>query len=690
MNFFGLQDQANRSTRKLVFLFILAVAATIISIYLAFVLLFMPPKGFDGNLGFHFLRLFSDTPWSQEAESGLTAWVLDRDWWNPALLFVVTGAITALVIGGGAYKISQLRQGGKVLASMLGGRPILSSTSDPDERILLNVVEEMAIASGTRVPGVYLMEQEPGINAFAAGFSSDDMVIGVTQGCLRLLNRDELQGVVAHEFSHILRGDMLLNMRLLGTVSGITLISTIGYFLLRFSTVGVRHDFGGSGSRARAKGGGGLGAGIIVLGALLFGLGYLGVFFSKLIKSAIGRQREFLADASAAQFTRNPEGLAGALKKIGGLAAQGSRIRSPNAPDASHFFFSNGLQDSFFRILATHPPLVERIQRLDPAFSGEFPRIEAPPDQTSVQSIPAPELAEGHTALIQTEAGFLDPEHFVDNIGIPTVAKMDYAAGLRESLPSALLDGLREPVGASAIVLSLLISPEEQIHALQFRNLQQDGPAAVIEEIKKLFPAVQKLSTETRIPLIDLAAQTLRNLSDHQYEQFCVLMDSMIAADNRVDLFEFCLQRILRRQLDAHFHGAHDLTIKHRKTEDVLPESLHLLSALAWIGQQEEADARFAFMAGAKQLNLSKPQDLIMASHSESRDLERIGRTLERLSLAAPYVKKNILLSCAHVVTSDSRVLETERELLRAIADSLGLPVPPFVRELIRHQNSTP
>lgn len=677
MNFFGLQDQANRSTRKLIFLFILAVTATIISIYFAFVLLFMPPRGFDGNLGFHFLRLLSDPGWSQQADSGLAAWIMDRDWWNPALFFIVTGAIAALVIGGGAYKISQLRQGGKALASMLGGRPIASSTSDPDERILLNVVEEMAIASGTRIPEVYLMEKEPGINAFAAGFTGDDMVIGVTQGCLRLLSRDELQGVVAHEFSHILRGDMRLNMRLLGTVSGITLISTIGYFLLRISTSGARISM--DSARSRGRGRGGLGAGIIALGAVMFGLGYLGVFFSKLIKSAIGRQREFLADASAVQFTRNPSGLAGALKKIGGLA-QGSRIRSPNAPETSHFFFSNGLQDSFFRILATHPPLVERIQRLDPAFAGDFPRIEGPSEQKPDESIPVPELAEGSAAFIQTEADLPDPEHFVDNIGIPTAAKINYAAGLRENLPSAVLAALREPVGASAIVLALLISPEEQIRDLQFGKLRQDGPTAIFEEINKLFPTIQKLGTETRIPLIDWAAQTLRNLSDRQYEQFCVLMDTMIAADKRIDLFEFCLQRILRRQLDAHFHGAKTLAAKYHKTEELLPESLYLLSALAWIGKQEEADAISAFMAGAKQLNLSKPHEFIMESQAASSDLGRIGRTLERLSLAAPYVKKNILFSCAHVVTSDGRVLETERELLRAIADSLELPVPPFVR----------
>ena len=675
MNFFGLQDQANRSTRKLIFLFTLAVAGTIVSIYVAIVLLLLPPKSFEGDIGFHFIRLFTRIDLTPQPDRGIAEWLLDRDWWNPVLFFAVAGITTAIVAGGAAFKISQIRRGGGSLASMLGGRPVPSFTSDPDERRLLNVVEEMAIASGTRIPAVYLLEQEPGINAFAAGFSPEDTVIGVTQGSLRLLNRDELQGVVAHEFSHILRGDMRLNMRLMGTVAGITLISTIGYFLLRFSTVGVRFDSSGSRQRARGKGGGGMGAGIIVLGALLFALGYLGVVFSNLIKSAIGRQREYLA------------GLAGALKKIGGLA-QGSRIRSPHAPEISHFFFSNGLGESLLRILSTHPPLVERIRRLDPFFTGEFPRIEAPPVETSPESASVSALAEHPPAVMEKEAGDIRPRNIVANIGDPTEVEIEYAAALRDGLPSSIMESLREPFGASAVVFTLLLSPEEQIRQLQIRQLQQDAPAAVLEEVKKLLPVVSSLGTETRIPLVDLSIQALRSLSDRQYEQFRALMEAAIMADKRIDLFEFCLQRILKRHLDAHFHGVNALPVKHHKTEDVLPESLYLLSALAWMGGREDTAASSAFMAGAQQLNLSRPYDLTMESQSESRDLDRIDRALEQLSMAGLYVKKNVLLSCAHVVACDGRVLEAERELLRAIADSLGLPVPPFVRELMHYRNT--
>jgi hypothetical protein len=475
----------------------------------------------------------------------------------------------------------------------------------------------------------------------------------------------------------------------MGTVAGITLISTIGYFLLRFSTVGVRFGYGGSQKRGRGKGGGGMGAGIIVLGALLFALGYIGVVFSNLIKSAIGRQREYLADASAVQFTRNPAGLAGALKKIGGLA-QGSRIRSPHAPEISHFFFSNGLSDSIFRILATHPPLAERIRRLDPSFTGAFPRIEAPPVETSSESVPVSALAEHPPAATETGAVDIDPGYFVANIGEPTEVQIEYAAALRASLPSSVMESLKDPSGASAVVFTLLFSPEEQIRQRQIRQLQQDAPPAVFEEIKKLLPVIPCLGTETRIPLVDLSIQALRNLSDSQYEQFRALAETMIMADKRIDLFEFCLQRILKRHLDAHFHGVNDRPVKHHKTEEVVPDSLYLLSALAWMGGQDETAASSAFMAGAQQLNLSRPYDFTMEPQSASSDLERLDRALEQLSLAGPYVKKNVLLSCAHVVACDGRVLEAERELLRAIADSLDLPIPPFVRELMPYRNTLP
>ena len=267
-----------------------------------------------------------------------------------------------------------LSRGGEVVARTLDGRPINSNTQDLNERRLLNVVEEMAIASGVPVPTVYLLENDKSINAFAAGFTPADAVIGVTRGTMELLNRDELQGVIAHEFSHVFNGDMRLNIRLMGVLHGITVIAMIGYVILR----------GTSGSR---KGGG---LAILLLGGSLVVIGFVGVFFAKLIKSAVSRQREFLADASAVRYTRNPDGIAGALKKIGGLV-YGAKIKSPRAEEASHFLFADGLRAkiSSFQALATHPPLTERIRRIDAGFDGRFPTVEYPGPTRTVTPKPS-------------------------------------------------------------------------------------------------------------------------------------------------------------------------------------------------------------------------------------------------------------------------------------------------------------
>jgi Zn-dependent protease with chaperone function/uncharacterized tellurite resistance protein B-like protein len=686
MDFFGYQDQANRSTRKLIVLFVLAIVTIIVFIYIATVLLFVPPEGLEEDTGLYILKLLSRKNFSLPSGVGIGNWLIDRQWWYPKWFFSLAVILSVLIVCGSAFKNSQLHRGGRTVASMLGGRLILPETTDPDERRLLNVVEEMAIASGTPVPAVYLMEQEPGINAFAAGYTQKDMVIGVTMGSIRLLSRDELQGVIAHEFSHILRGDMRLNMRLMGTVFGITMIAMIGYFILRFTTTGIR--LGSSGSRSGKMGGkgggGGLGAAILIMGVLLYVIGYLGVFFGNLIKSAIARQREYLADASSVQFTRNPAGLAGALKKIGGLSS-GSRILSPHAHEASHFYFCNGLKRSFFQFLATHPPLANRILRLDPSFTGEFPKIESPQVQTVPDSKLVSELSAGPPISFKAELEAIDAQKFIANIGILTSDQIDYAAGLRKNLPEELHEALKESAGAAAVVLSLLLSRDESVRPLQIREIEQHAPEAISGEIAKLSSVVQGLEPDMRIPLVDWGMPALRNLSDRQYTQFRSIMESLISADKHLDLFEFCLQRMVRRYLDSHFYKIKPSQMKYARTEQVLPEALHLLSALAWAGSSSETEAQMAFSAGSEQLNLSERKEFDLEPESESMDLSRMDQVLQQLSLARPYVKKNLLFSCAHTVTSDGQVLEAERELLRAIADSLELPVPPFIRELIKH-----
>jgi Zn-dependent protease with chaperone function len=338
-NFFENQDAARRNTKRLVTLFCLAVIAIAGMLYLLAVLL----TGVE----------------QPDPSTGQT--VISPLWWQPDLALGVAIATVVVVGGGSLYKIAQLRGGGAVVAEALGGALIPPGTRDSDERRLLNVVEEMAIASGIPAPPAYLLKDEQGINAFAAGFAPSDAVIGVTRGCVQKLSRDELQGVIAHEFSHILSGDMGLNIRLMGVIHGILIIGIIGYFLLRSSL------YSGSGRRSSSRDNSGMA--IVAAGLGLMVIGFLGTFFGNLIKASVSRQREFFADASAVQFTRNPDGIAGALKEIAGYEG-GSILANPNAPEASHLYFSQGLRGGLQMLFATHPPLEERIRRLDPSWQA--------------------------------------------------------------------------------------------------------------------------------------------------------------------------------------------------------------------------------------------------------------------------------------------------------------------------------
>ena len=340
MDFFEDQEDARRKTGRLVALFVLAVLSIIASVY--------------------------------AVVSGALVYATgEAQFWRPELFLAVVATTVAVVALGSLYKIAQLRGGGRVVAETLDGKLILSDSVDPQERKVLNVVEEMAIASGTPVPPVYVMQQETGINAFAAGYGPGDAVIGVTRGCIEQLSRDELQGVIAHEFSHILNGDMRLNIRLIGVLNGILIIGIIGYTVMRVMF------YSGSGRSRNGGKGGGAAMAMLVVAVGLMVVGFLGTFFGNMIKAAVSRQREYLADGSAVQFTRNPTGVAGALKRIGAYA-KGSTVATPRAVEASHMFFARAIKSGFSSMLATHPPLEERIRRIDPGWDGTYPEKRLP------------------------------------------------------------------------------------------------------------------------------------------------------------------------------------------------------------------------------------------------------------------------------------------------------------------------
>jgi Zn-dependent protease with chaperone function len=665
MDFFGQQDEARRRTRRLVVLFALAVGAIVLAVYLA-IAIFAAANDLGG-----------------EGAHGV---------WSLQLFALVAGGTLAVISGGSLYKTAALaRGGGESVAALLGGEPLDPGSSDVAERRLLNVVEEMALASGTAVPSVYLLREEGAINAFAAGLSRDAAVVGMTRGSLEHLDRDELQGVVAHEFSHILNGDMRLNLRLMGLLHGILVISLIGYWILRGSSR--------SSGSSKKKGGS-----LALLGLALYLIGWVGVFFGELIKSAISRQREFLADAAAVQFTRNPSGIAGALKKIGGLGA-GSKLQARNAAQASHLFFGNGLAERRFAWRSTHPPLPERIRRLDPGWDGAFPRLagaaaggegreprEPRGRRAAAQAArrgeagaaaplarPAAHLGEGAAGRTPAPVAMaMSPAQVAAVAGQPGPVHLAAAAGLLAALPTELLDRAREPMAARAVVLALLCDRDAAARALQLDAVRRGGDALLLAELERMLPPVATLPAEARLPLLDLTLPALRRLSESQYRAFRSTVDALVAADQRLTLFEYALHRVLLRHLEPAFAPGPPPRVSYYSLRQLGHPCAVLLSTLAHAGATTPEGAAAAFAAGAAALGPRTPPGLALLPSGECT-FRRLDDALTRLSAVAPARLRELVAACGAAVAHDGLVSGAEGELLRAVADALGCPVPPLV-----------
>jgi len=611
MDFFDKQARASKKTKWLVCYFLLAVAGIILTLQVVFAL------------------------------------ILDVPVTDPELFLMVSVGVAGMVALGSVVKSVELSKGGRAVAAMLGGAPVDMNSREPGEQRLINVVEEMSIASGVPVPEIYVLEDQT-INAFAAGHGPGDSAIGVTRGCIDRLTRDELQGVIGHEFSHILHGDMRLNIRLIGILNGILFLALIGGFLLRMGIYSPRSD--SSDGKSRATGfllfmGGGL---------ALYLVGWIGVFFGKLIKAAVCRQREFLADASSVQYTRNPEGLAGALAKI---AKFSSRIESPRAEEASHMFFGNGVGDSWLALFATHPPIEERIQEIAPGFDIAAAEAKAPviPTAPKKQSMVGGRLAES-----------LLP-------GQPRVAE---AAALLAGLPDAAKNACRELHGACALVYSLVLSDEEKMRERQIALIDADD--ALRAEILGHYDRRSGLGSAQRLGLVDIAIPTLRHLSREQYAVFRDNVKKLVEADGEIHLFEYTLQKILVRHLDLYFSNATGTGVTYKSLLPLLPETGILLSALASVDPGTSDHRDTAFRSGVSEL-LVKPSAFPL-ERLEKTDLQAFDAALDKIALAAPDVKRTILTACGAVVMHDGAVNDEEIEFLRAISDTLDCPAPPFVR----------
>ncbi|MFW6272137.1 MAG: M48 family metallopeptidase [Desulfosalsimonas sp.] len=629
MDFFAQQDRARSKTFLLVVLFMLAVVFVIFAVYAAVM-----------------AALFLFNP-------------VFFDFYNLKLFLIIAGIAIAVIGIGTLIRIRALSGGGSYVAESLGGKLLEPSTRDPDERRVINVVEEMAIASGTPVPLVYLLENEDSINAFAAGFTPNDAVIGVTGGCCRRLTREELQGVIAHEFSHILNGDMLLNIRLMGLLGGIMAIAGAGKSVFR-----------GYGSRYRYRSAGRGGRGLVqiyVIAFFLIVVGYMGVLLGRLFQSAVSRQREYLADASAVQFTRST-GIADALKKIGGLSA-GSKIKSPAADETCHMFFGKAVGSIF----ATHPPLIKRIRKIEPAFTGDFEAVGAAGAAASV-------ISGGRQQFFSSKDGrevSIDANAVANNVGTITSENIAQSAAILAAMPGSIRKETEDILGASALVCALLLDSDPEERKKQKEILKESSSYQLLRQLEKVETAVQGLEQELRLPLLDIVIPALRQMSHEQYAVFKEQIRGLIKADSKVTLFEFCLQEVLNHRLEAVFVRADSKGV-YKKITPLEKDVMLLLAALARVGHKDRTVAARAFYAALAVLPIER-KNVEMPETLSFKDLHT---ALKHFSMASFGVKKALFDACCQSVLFDGKVAVREAELLRAVSSAADIPVPPFMMNL--------
>lgn len=641
MNFFELQDEARRKTGRLILLFMAAVVLIVFAVNLTADLLFFSLFG---------LR---EMPFYTGAEK--------------TRIHVYISLGTVLLIGLASwYRIRTLRSGGDMIAINLGAQWVDPDTREPILRRLCNVVEEISIASGVPTPHIYVLTEEKGINALAAGYSFEDAAIVVSQGALDYLNRDELQGVIAHEFTHILNGDMRLNIRMMGILFGILVISVVGRSFIHGSIVV---------DNGKDKGGGGI---LAILGFGLLLLGYIGVFFGRLIRSGVSRQREFLADASAVQFTRNPSGIAGALKKIGGLK-RGSRMRMAKREEVSHMFFSSG-QSFFLRMLATHPPLLDRIRAIEPGFKPESLEDYAKTPKQIVEEAPTSSFAAGTSpawsflsdggagvhirAEDLSESMKQDAETFQE--------RLEHAAETLLVLPEALLEAARSTDQVEALFPALLLGREKGEREERLELVRRELTETLYAKVEDLLLLTEKLHPFLILPLSDLAFSALRSLEGASKKRMVHLMKEIIRLDGEVSLFEYSFVRLLGQRLKQGGNPAETGNVVKENPANLREGLIKIFSVLAFHGHESVLFAERAFSRGiSRMLPFSIPA--YEAPGSWIKDLDTALEILEPLDFR---MKAELIEALLDTAAYDGKLSLEEAELLRVVCASLHVPVP--------------
>jgi Zn-dependent protease with chaperone function len=632
--FFEHQSVARRNTKVLVLLFALAVFAVIAAVDLVLGSLYVWNADFYAPAGHapSFVAMLQVVPAS--------------------VYFVGALATAALILFVSLVNVARLADGGVAVAKMVGARRVAPETGDVLEQRLRNVVEEMAIASGVRVPEVYVMEGERGINAFAAGWDVSGAVVAVTRGALETLTRDELQGVIAHEFSHILNGDMRLNIRMIAVLAGIVFLASVGEFLMR-SMRGSRDS-----------------KGLVLVGLALFVIGYVGLFFARLIKASVSRQREFLADASSVQFTRNPDGIAGALDQIRASAA-GTLIANRYAEEMSHMFFGRSVRVWWSAVLDTHPPVDERIRRVHPRFEAASYRatrqLAVPPAPKPLDARPA-----GRRIGDLGATWGRTPAQSAALVGTLDAGKVDFAGRLLGALPAQLREKVKTAEGAAAIMVALLLAEPQEAMARQVQALSEPLAARV----REVEPLTRRLGVAFHLPVIDLALPAMKTASEPAKKELLAALEAVVNADRRVSLHEFVVLALVREQLAPVSRPSQTKRLSELKVEaaTILALVAHAGTRVDATGEREAA-VLAAMHAGAAVMGIPE-----RAAVALSVDLANAA--LVALRSLSPMEKGVLVKGLFAAVTHDGTIRVAEAELMRLVGAVLDCPLPPLLEAL--------
>ncbi|MDQ2702307.1 MAG: M48 family metallopeptidase [Pseudomonadota bacterium] len=638
MNFFEHQAAARRASTRLVVLFALAVIGIVAAVdFVVWVVYGAMPDATEGGT-------------------------------STAGAMVVASLATVAVIGlGSLFRIASLRGGGDKVALQLGGTPVAEDTTDFNLRRLRNVVEEIAIASGVPVPRIYILEHEQAINAFAAGYSPADAVVAVTRGALERLNRDELQGVIAHEFSHILNGDMRLNVRLIGVLFGILVLAIIGRKVLQFGHVGGRDNRGA--------------AAVIFAALIAMAIGYIGLFFGRMIKAGVSRTRETLADASAVQFTRQTHGLAGALKKIGGLG-EGSRLNDRgDAEEVSHMLFGDGLGLS--GLFATHPPLLKRIQALEPSFRGEHlealqKRWMAAPPNGMEEDVHLG--LDGGIAQPLPDAGSevtVTPPMVVAQVATPSAGDYRRADQIVAGIPAELRALAARRDAVMPLLLGLLLADEAKLARNQRAEIAARMGEAAAESASGVRDAhLAALHPMLRLPLAALAFPVLRLRPRPDLDIFLDTVHAVVHADGKVSLFEYCLGKLLQVQVRDSLDPGRNARFGRRNLAQVRSEISTMLCVVAQCGHPDDpSGAMRAYLAGIQRV-LPRAHLPYQAREAGVLALDEVWKPLETLD---PFARQALVEGIAATIAHDNRITVAEAELLRTICGVMHCPLPPML-----------